>query len=272
MKINLPWNKKKNFDPSEIPVPPYYMRSYVGPTEEAAFDNLDGGLVYPQLTPEDFNAVLDFGCGCGRTARQLILQNPQPKYYLGVDLHPEMIDWCKTNLRPIAPQFKFHYHDVQDKLFNPGQNKPEMLPFPVESNSFTLAIAHSIFTHLVEKQAEFYLKEMARILHSKKGILNSSWFLFDKTYFPMMNPENNALFVSDTYPPTAVLYDREWLKKTANNAGLLITDIQQPVVSGYQWFITMRPTQSGYSQIDLPSDQALPGMPADLMKKRAEAG
>jgi 16S rRNA G1207 methylase RsmC len=63
------------------------MRELVGPTDPTEFDNPSGNLVYPYLPADAYEAVLDFGCGCGRVARQLIQQSRPPQRYLGIDLH-----------------------------------------------------------------------------------------------------------------------------------------------------------------------------------------
>ena len=61
-----------------LPFPPLEMRRLVGPTELDVYDNPTGALVYPWLPAENYQKVFDFGCGCGRVARQLILQRPEP--------------------------------------------------------------------------------------------------------------------------------------------------------------------------------------------------
>ena len=40
------------------------------------------------------------------------------------------------------------------------------------------------------------------------GWLHASWFLFDKRLFPMMQPFQNALFINETDPSNAVIFDR----------------------------------------------------------------
>ena len=62
--------------PPTLPMPPREMRVLVGPQDEQDFDNPTGRPVYPGLPPEAYRSVLDFGCGCGRVARQLIQQAP----------------------------------------------------------------------------------------------------------------------------------------------------------------------------------------------------
>ncbi|HZO07354.1 MAG TPA: class I SAM-dependent methyltransferase, partial [Solirubrobacterales bacterium] len=109
---------------AELPIPPLEMREAVGPTDPAAFDNPGGAPVFPDLPESAYRSVLDFGCGCGRLARQLIQQQPQPQRYLGIDLHPVMVEWCAANLAPAAPQFEFRHHDVHYPTWNPGEGKP----------------------------------------------------------------------------------------------------------------------------------------------------
>ena len=128
-----------------LPIPPFEMRQLVGPTDEAAFDNPTGD---PILSVPDryFDAVLDFGCGCGRLARQMTQQRTRPRRYLGFDLHPGMVRWCQQNIAPRSPGFEFRHHDVENKYFNPGAGKPPLLPMPAEDGSFSLIVALSVFT------------------------------------------------------------------------------------------------------------------------------
>jgi len=51
-----------------------------------------------------------------------------------------MIDWCRRNLAPPAPQFSFVHHDVFEVGFNPD-GVARTLPLPVQDRQFTLSIA-----------------------------------------------------------------------------------------------------------------------------------
>ena len=237
-----------------LPLPPLEMRWLVGPTDDSDYDNPTGELVFPTLAPAAYEAVLDWGCGCGRVARRLIQQSPRPKHYVGLDLHRGMIRWCQDNLAPRAPGFEFRHHDVFEADFNPDSTTG-WLPFPADADSFTLAIAWSVFTHVNEEQAVRYLDEMARVLRPG-GVLASSWFLFDKREFPMMQPFQNALFINDANPTNAVIFDREWLVRTARNAGLVPVRVEPPTMRGYQWMIYLQPLAEGVVEVSLPEDTA----------------
>ena len=80
-------------------MPPLEMRVLVGPTDPGLFDNPDGKLVFEGLDPEQYRSVLDFGCGCGRVARQLIQQRPRPRRYVGLDLHSGMVQLVQHKSR-----------------------------------------------------------------------------------------------------------------------------------------------------------------------------
>jgi hypothetical protein len=71
--------------PGTLPLPPEAMRGMVGPTDIASFDNPTGTPIYERfgLPPRLYESVFDFGCGCGRQARQLLLQTPRPRRYVG---------------------------------------------------------------------------------------------------------------------------------------------------------------------------------------------
>jgi SAM-dependent methyltransferase len=231
------------------------MRENVGPTETAAFDNPHGELIFPDLAVEAYESVFDFGCGCGRLARQLIQQQPQPQRYMGIDLHRGMIEWCQANLAPHASGFEFQHHDVLYEPWNPGEGKPATAPFPVEDDSRTLIIAHSVFTHLIQANAEYYLGEVARIL-AGNGVFEATWFLFDKRQLPMMQEFQNALYINDVDPTNAVIFDRAWLVGTARAHGLGIASVLPPKARGFHWRVRMTLGETGFEAGDFPADEA----------------
>lgn len=239
---------------ASLPIPPFEMRQLVGPTEEAAFDN-PAGKPFLRLPDARFDSVLDFGCGCGRIARQLLLQKPQPQRYVGFDLHAGMIRWCGENLAPHAPGFSFVHHDVENQSYNPGAGKEPLKPMPAGDGTVSLLIALSVFTHTIQSHAEFYLREAARVLRPD-GEMTASFFIFDKRCFPMMQDFQNALYINIADPWNAVIFDREWLLATLQSAGLGIVRAKPPRVRGFQWMLHIRKLTCGEPTVSLPEDNA----------------
>lgn len=242
-------------------MPPVELRALIGSTDPALFDNPDGDPVFRHLPVAAYRSVVDMGCGCGRVARMLLQQDPRPQRYIGFDLHAGMIDWCQRNLA--QPGFDFLHHDIQNLGFNPD-GRHRTLPIPAETRSATLVNAWSVFTHLMQDQATHYLHESSRVL-TDDGYLNSTWFLFEKADFPMMQDFQNALFINDLDPTNAVIFDREWLIRTIHEAGLKITYIEPPGIRGYQWLIVARLKHASDAEVEWPVDAAPAGrMPPPL--------
>jgi SAM-dependent methyltransferase len=253
----------------DLPFPPDEMLRLVGHNDLTHFDNPSGSLVLRGVPAEAYDAVFDFGCGCGRLARQLIQQRPQPRAYLGIDVHRGMIQWCQRNLAPHATGFRFDHHDVFNRSFNP-QGPHDMADFPVEARSVSLVSAWSVFTHLAEAHTRHYLAEVERVLR-EDGYFHSTWFLFDKGGFPMMQDFQNALYINDVDPTNAVIFDRGWLLATVASLGLKVVAATPPKRRGYQWVLLMTRRSHPRPDIALPEDEAAPGLARPpLMPKDAD--
>jgi SAM-dependent methyltransferase len=240
-------------------MPPFELRELVGPTDPADFDNPTGQLVIGGVPAAGFSSVLDFGCGCGRLARQLLQQHTPPERYVGIDLHRGLIEWCQRNLAPYREGFSFLHHDVFNAGFNPeAPTDRTMLPFPVPPESVQLVIGWSVFTHLVEEQIVFYLREVCRVLR-RDGHFVSTWFLFDKAGFPMMQAFQNCLYINPLDLTNAVIVDRDWLLQTCRDLGLVVVAAEAPALRGFQWVLRIR-WVGEEPEIDLPPDLAPIGL------------
>ena len=229
------------------------MRQLVGPTEPEAFDQPRGQPVFPGLAPDQYESVLDFGCGCGRMARRLALADaPMPARYVGIDIHRGMIRWATDNLGSRLPNFSFVHQDVFNPQMNPDPALPRTAPFPVQDDGVTLLIGWSVFTHLLESQAEYYLDEVARVLRPG-GVAIITWFLFEKAYFPMLQDFQNALYINEHDLTNAVIFDREWLLGALTRRGLRIRAAVPPAIRGFQWDMEIEP---GQGSIAIPADEA----------------
>ncbi|HEX5215246.1 MAG TPA: class I SAM-dependent methyltransferase, partial [Vicinamibacterales bacterium] len=115
------------------------------------------------LRPED--AVLDVGCGVGRIAVALTEYLSTAGRYDGFDIVPAEIEWCRRQITPRFPQFRFHLADVRNDAYNPaGATPASRYRFPFPDGSFDVAIVASVFTHLLTPDLDNYLRELARVL------------------------------------------------------------------------------------------------------------
>jgi SAM-dependent methyltransferase len=224
----------------DLPLPPSDFRHLVGPTAPDDFDTPIARQIFDQLPARAYDFVFDYGCGCGRLARQLLRAGPRPRRYLGIDPHRGMVDWCRHNITPRATEFEFRHHDVFQEFMNPD-GRFEQLPLPAENGGVSLFLAWSVFTHLLQADAEFYLRELSRIL-KPDGVAVTTWFLFDKSDFPMMQDFQNALYISDFDPTNAVIFDQMWLATALESAGLRDVSRTPPAIRGYQWVIHLGKT------------------------------
>jgi hypothetical protein len=183
-----------------------------------------------------------------------------------------MIRWCQLHLGAVEPQFRFHHQNIRNIGFNPGGTLDHQA-FPVGDREVSLLFAWSVFTHVREASAAFYIDEVARVLR-RDGRALTTWFLFDKGDFPMMQTFQNALFINDIDPTNAVIFDREWLLDRLSTAGLVTSRVDAPGVRGFQWLIELRPAESGAVAVEFPPDLAprRPQRPPLLPQSAPEIG
>lgn len=120
----------------------------------------------------EFERVLDFGCGCGRTLIHLKDLAPQA-HFDGTDIDEGAIHWCKQNL--------------QFANFRVGQASP---PTDYAPDSFDLIYAISVFTHLDENYQFQWLEELRRItkpggvllLTVDSSLVGDQDFVFQRSY------------------------------------------------------------------------------------------
>jgi SAM-dependent methyltransferase len=93
------------------------------------------------LGPED--ALLDFGCGCGRVTRHVA--DLTPARLFGCDVNRRLVRWCGEHLRG----------DYRVTRLDP--------PLPYDGGAFDLVYSLSVFTHMHDPAARAWLAELARV-------------------------------------------------------------------------------------------------------------
>ena len=135
-------------------IPPFHLRKRIGAgvVEEflgsgrRCYDDIKNALNTQGINIEEFNTILDFGCGCGRTLRWFD-DWAKTNVLTGVDVDDEVVNWCKANI-PFASVFKSKY-------------KPSL---SFESNKFDFIYSVSVFSHLEEDLHLQWLAELERLL------------------------------------------------------------------------------------------------------------
>jgi len=139
-----------------LPIPPPRLRLLVDNRSADAdhylrvgrqmFDAIRAAVADSGTPVEEMRAVLDFGCGCGRVARNWMSLEEGPEIY-GCDYNRELIAWCEQSL----PRMRV----VRNKLAPPT---------PYVSGSFDLIYALSVFSHLDQPLQQAWLAEYTRLL------------------------------------------------------------------------------------------------------------
>jgi SAM-dependent methyltransferase len=150
------------------------------PSQIAAVGDRLVGIVVDKGKLKPDGAILDMGCGPGRTAAPLTKYLTASARYEGFDVMPKSIAWCRKAIMPRFPNFHFQVADIHNAQYNPaGTQRASDYRFPYEDASFDAAVAGSLFTHLRPFEGQRYLDEAARTLRPG-GRLVATWFLIDE--------------------------------------------------------------------------------------------
>ena len=182
------------------------------------------------LRPDE--AVLDVGCGIGRDAVPLI---GHVRSYDGFDIMPEAIRWCQKNITPRHPNFRFRLADVRNDRYNPkGTQKASEYRFPYEDDSFDLVFLLSVFTHMLPRDMENYLSEIARVLKPGGRCVVSYLLLNDEARrnieagggaFDFRHKIEEGCYAQlPELPEAAVAYEEERIRALFNDLSLRIRE------------------------------------------------
>lgn len=109
--------------------------------------------------------VLDVGCGVGYLAMALLLDGKFRGRYLGFDIVPFAVAWCRRAITREHPEFEFCHADLFNRQYNPrGTLRSTEFHFPCDSASQDKVFLKSVFTHLMPDETIHYLGEIRRVL------------------------------------------------------------------------------------------------------------
>ena len=212
-------------------LPPFPLRARVGQLKNVGRAKwvkmgrqmLQEVIDFCGLTPE--SNVVEIGCSCG------IVAIPMKAYltkgrYTGLDIIPELIDWCQANLAD--ERFRFFDLGVRHELYNQSATaNSENVRFPVADDSADVVFLVSVFTHLFPDEVAHYLDEIGRIL--KPGgrclatMLTTDRYVPGQSQIPLKYGYSPDCLCFDQRTPTkAVAFSRSFIGAAADKAGMSV--------------------------------------------------
>jgi len=183
--------------------------------------------------------MLDVGCGIGRKTLALTGYLNDRGSYVGMDIVKSGVDWCTEKYASKYANFKFQLIDVYNELYNPtGKYKATEYRFPFADEQFDFVVLNSVFTHMLPKEVENYLGEIARVLKSGGRCLISFFVLngeslrlieAGKSTVDLRYEFGPALALSREKPEAAIGYDENYLVGIFEKCGL---EIKRPISYG----------------------------------------
>lgn len=181
-------------------------------------------------------AVLELGCGHGRTMRGLLSYLRWPGRYVGLDVDKPRIEDAQRRITARWGNFEFVWADVHNAQNNPTGIEATSYRFPFGDDAFDIIYAASLFTHLLPDEAQHYLRESRRVLKPGGRVL-FSWFLLDSykgpgtTVSPLYEfehafPGHDDVAVRDPkHPDAAIGFRCAAVEALAVTAGLRIVHV-----------------------------------------------
>jgi SAM-dependent methyltransferase len=135
-------------------------------------ETIRGALARQGRPVEELDAMLDFGCGCGRVTRYWAGLDRTEVY--GSDANADAVAWCRRNL--------------SFARFEANGLAP---PLPYADAAFDLVYALSVFTHLTEELQHAWTAELERVLRPGGFLLLTT---HGEPYRPRLTPSERARF------------------------------------------------------------------------------
>lgn len=219
------------------------MNDWVGGGDPKIAGVIMASSVRERLRIDEQSSVLDFGCGNGRVAVGFLGDDPQPRHYVGFDIVPALVDFCRAEIAPTCPVAAFELiegdNSYYDK-FKQGTTLPRSRDALTASygNSFSHGFAISVFTHLDVEAFQRELRFIASLLRPGGTFLFSAFTLtrYARSRIPLGSPhfdfgrgeyrDEGGIFVASSDDPLAfVAYDSSLIEAFVEQSGLVITSV-----------------------------------------------
>ena len=224
--------------PDSTCAPPKALQDCVGGSyQEVGQEFLQYFIELGHLKPDE--RVLDIGCGSGRMAVPLASYLSNAAQYRGFDVSHAAISWCRDNITPRFPSFRFEFADLLNAPYNPtGQKRPSQYRFPYDDEMFDFVFATSVFTHMLPADMDHYLAEISRVLQPAGRAL-ITFFLLNDNSTALINARRGTYNFEHTgpgyrttnpsQPEEAIAYPETFIRNLYERHGL---KIREPISYG----------------------------------------
>lgn len=140
--------------------------------------------------------VLDFGCGTGKLTTSVLPFVHSGGRMIGIDLGKREIAFCRSYYP--SDICSFYRVPAMNLFYNPDGKPQSEIDWHVSEGSTDVVLALSVFTHLNEEDAHYYMKKIDSILKTD-GIAILTFFLLDK-YYDIKYLKNSRWIFDVNYP------------------------------------------------------------------------
>ena len=213
------------------------MRDWIGAGDPVKIGLANRELVRRMTGMARDARVLDFGCGLGRTALALLGDPNFRGQVVGVDIVPQMVEFCRRIIGDKFRNSEFYCTDAINLAYEKLKSTSNLVVteadfFGGQAEKNDIVLAFSVFTHLVEADAVRSLKLLATALKPRGSALISVYILDDESRLALA--EGTVAFRLDRQPRPdeeffaaddlqVVAFTWRKLKEMVANAGLRIS-------------------------------------------------
>ena len=209
------------------------MTDWVGGGDPAGVGGSNFSSIIENLPLQRHDAVLDFGCGIGRTSVLLAEFLNEGGSLVGSDIVPGHIEFCREQFAHPFPNATFYcmkasnpsYNHLITQTENATPAIDEEIFFQQYRDVFDMTIAFSVFTHFDQTMAAHYLRSLRDVTKPSGHILliGSSIILATQRNFlgyPRLGAGEN--FTDPKGDLSFVLFSPAAVAELASSAGLLV--------------------------------------------------
>jgi len=166
--------------------------------------------------------VLEIGCGAGRLPIGILRKIGEIEY-VGLDVLPDRIEWCRKYISGPHPSFQFRHLNVYSERYNTnGKPIDGSFRFDYPSDYFDIVYLYGVVINMTEEHTRIYLRDIRRLVKPTGRVFISA-SVEENVPKVTVNPPGYLGF-EFSGPLNHVLYERNYFRSILEESGLKITE------------------------------------------------